>query len=220
VPAEQLTLIAPAAPHEEGEEDAQAAREELHLPPGAQLIVSDGRPERGYGPRDAIIVFDMLRYEFKKLHLAILRPGAGAAALERLARSLAFDDYRLHFLSCMAARRTAIQRAEAMVATRPHGGLSDALEGMAGGKPVVGWRTADIAEIVEDRATGLLGSPGDHAALAVALRSLLVNPTYARRLGEAGRARAQERFSQSRMIEQFARLYSELAPHRRAEEPV
>jgi glycosyltransferase involved in cell wall biosynthesis len=118
----------------------------------------------------------------------------------------------VRFVPDACGRRGALRSAETAIVTRPHGGVEDALEGMGMGMPVVGWRTADLAEIVEDKATGLLVPPGDHAALAAALRSLLVNSGYARRLGEAGRARAQERYGRARMIEQLGRLYRELAP--------
>jgi glycosyltransferase involved in cell wall biosynthesis len=81
---------------------------------------------------------------------------------------------------------------------------------MTAGKPVVGWRTPDLAEIVEDKATGLLAPLGDRPALAAAMRSILENANYGQRLGGAGRTRALERFAWPRMVEQYARLYREL----------
>jgi glycosyltransferase involved in cell wall biosynthesis len=212
VPAERLTLIAPAVPFAEQTNLKPASGEFPLSPGGTRLIVADGRSERGHGPRDAIITFDMLRYEFKDLNLAVVQSGRETAALRTFAHSLAFDDCRVLFVPDATGRRTELECAEAVIVTRPSGGGVDALEAMAMGKPVVGWRAADVAEIVEDKATGLLVAPGDHAALAAALRSLLVNSAYARRLGEAGRARAQERYGRARMIEQFGRLYRELAP--------
>lgn len=218
VPTEQLTLIAPAAPSVRMLPDSDTAFSELRLPEGAQLIVASGRSEKGFGPRDAIIAFDMLRYDFKNLHLAIVGAGSETNSLERFARSLAFDDFRVRFVPGVAAG-AVFRLADAVFAIRPHSGVEDALQAMAAGKAVIGWGTADLAEIVEDKMTGLLVNLGDRAALAASMRAVLENPSYARRLGDAGRARAQERFSHTRMIEQFVRLYRELVPPRCADRP-
>ncbi len=209
VPAEQLTLIAHSGPAPR----AVVEIPELRLPAGAQLIVSSGRSEAGFGPRDAIIAFDMLRYDFKSVYLAIVGAGSETPALEQLARSLAFDDLRVRFVSREAAG-AALALASAVFVTQPHGGAQQAVEAMAAGKAVIGWGSADLAEIVEDKTTGHLVSLGDRAALAAAMRGVLENPSHARRLGDAGRARALERFGRPRMIEQFVRLYRELLPPR------
>ena len=59
-----------------------------------------------------------------------------------------------------------MQHAEAVIATCPRTGVEESLEAMAAGKPVVGWKTADLAEIVADKATGVLVPAGDRGALA------------------------------------------------------
>lgn len=212
VPAEQLTLIAPAVPAQAAAPDPVAIRRELDLPPDARLIVASGRSEAGIGPKDAIIAFDMLRYEMKDLYLVLAGAGPEAAALARFGRSLAFDDFRVRFAPGAWPRVAIIGLASAVFATSRGGGIETALEAMAAAKPVVGWATADLTEIVDDKASGLLVPIGDRAALAASARSVLDNPAYARRLGEAGRLRAAERFCLPRMVEQFARLYQELAP--------
>jgi glycosyltransferase involved in cell wall biosynthesis len=72
------------------------------------------------------------------------------------------------------------------------------LEAMAFGLPVVATSIGAIPEIVVDGETGVLVPPRDPAALAAACVSLLGDPARARRLGEAGRARAAERFGWDR----------------------
>jgi glycosyltransferase involved in cell wall biosynthesis len=211
VPAEQLTLIAPAAPAMIPTPNREAFCRELGIPPRARLIVTGGRSEAGVGPKDAIVAFDMLRYDAKDLYLVVFGAGPETAALEQFGRKLAFDDFRVRFAPCPPNRAAAARLADAAFVTNPRG-IEEALEAMAAGKPVVGWQTPDLAEIVADKSTGVLVPLGDRAALAASTRSVLENPDYARRLGEAGRARAAERFGVTRMIEQFARLYQELAP--------
>jgi glycosyltransferase involved in cell wall biosynthesis len=60
---------------------------------------------------------------------------------------------------------------------------------------------------VVDGVTGLLVPPRDAEALAAALRRVLGDPPLARRLGDAGRARAVAEFSIERMIERVRGVY-------------
>ena len=212
VPAEQLTLIAPAAPVTVPALDRDAFLRELDIPPRSRLILAGGRAETGVGPKDAIVAFDMLRYDTKDLYLVVYGAGSDAKSLEQFGRSLAFDDFRVRFAPPVSNRASAMRLADAVFVTSVRSGVEEALEAMAAAKPVVGWNTADLAEIVADKSTGVLVPVGDRAALAACTRPLLENPTSARRLGEAGRTRAAERFGAARMIEQYARLYMELVP--------
>jgi spore coat protein SA len=86
-----------------------------------------------------------------------------------------------------------------------------AVEGMATGLPVVGSRTGGIPEVVTDGETGLLVPPGDAAALAGAISTLAADAELRRRLGDAGRRRAEERFSYDRIAGELAALYAGLA---------
>jgi glycosyltransferase involved in cell wall biosynthesis len=111
---------------------------------------------------------------------------------------------------CVRERAIAVQLACAVLITHTQGGVEEALEAMAAGKPVVGWHTPELAEIVDDGVTGFLVPVGDRTALAARTRKLLDEPDVASHMGEAGRARIAGRFSVGRMIEQHVRLYSEL----------
>lgn len=75
-----------------------------------------------------------------------------------------------------------------------------ALEAMAAGLPVVATRVGGLPEVVAEGETGLLVPARDPAALAAALESLLTNPTRARALGTAGRARAAAYFAREGML--------------------
>jgi len=212
VPAEQLTLIAPAVAGPASILDREAMGRELDIPPTARLIVASGPSEAGIGPKDAIIAFDMLRYDMKDLYLVICGAGAETAALTRLGQSLAFDDFRVRFAPRSLDRSSLMGLASAVFAASRSGVIETTLAAMTAGKPVVGWSTPDLAEIVEDQVSGLLVPPGERAALAASMRGILENPAHARRLGEAGRARAAERFGLPRMVEQYVRVYQELIP--------
>lgn len=79
-------------------------------------------------------------------------------------------------------------------------------EAMAHGLPVVSTRVAGIPEQVEDGQTGLLGQPGDVAALAENLEKLLTDQSLARRLGAAGFAKARAEFSLAATVGQLRKI--------------
>jgi glycosyltransferase involved in cell wall biosynthesis len=73
-----------------------------------------------------------------------------------------------------------------------------AVEGMLAGRPVVASAAQGLEEIIIDGESGKLVPAGDAIALAAAIRSLCDDWELARRLGEAGRARARLQFSPER----------------------
>ncbi|MFC9158217.1 glycogen synthase [Streptomyces bauhiniae] len=86
------------------------------------------------------------------------------------------------------------------------------LEAMACGTPVVASRVGGIPEVVDHGSTGLLvDTDGDFEGnLARALDSVLADPVAARRMGEAGRARAVGEFAWDAVARRTAGLYEEI----------
>lgn len=84
-------------------------------------------------------------------------------------------------------------------------------EALARGVPVVAPASGGPAEIVRDGVDGLLVDPGEPRALAAAIVRLLRDPVLRAQMGEAGRARVQEAFSEQRMAEQAWRLAERVA---------
>ena len=64
------------------------------------------------------------------------------------------------------------------------------LEAQTAGLPVVAGRSRGVPDVVRDRVSGVLVSPGDAGAFARALKSLLANPERLRAMGSAARATA------------------------------
>ena len=90
------------------------------------------------------------------------------------------------------------------------------LEAMAHGRPVVATGVGGLRDLVVDGETGLVVPPGDVAALRAALERLLGDPDLRRRLGDAARERARERFSWGRSVRSILDAYAAASSGRRA----
>lgn len=82
------------------------------------------------------------------------------------------------------------------------------LEAMAAGRPVIGAASGGIVDMVVDGTTGFLVPPGDSAALAGAMETVLRDPQTARAFGVAGRDRAR-RFTVSAVVQQIEQMYAD-----------
>ena len=125
--------------------------------------------------------------------------GAGTEALPETAglHRLGWRDDVPRLLAC----------ADILVSSSAFGeGFSNAIaEGMAAGLPVVATDVGDARRIVDS--AGTIVPPGDHEALAGAIRALIGNRAERRRLGAAGRRRVIEAFSVERMVAAFERIH-------------
>jgi len=69
-----------------------------------------------------------------------------------------------------------------------------ALEGMASGKPVVATNVGGLKTIIEDGISGFIMEPDEPESIAAKLESLIKNPDMRKKMGEAGRRRAEEKY--------------------------
>lgn len=131
--------------------------------------------------------------------------------LSALAERLGLGD-RLRLLGFRDDVETVLGAADAVTvpSTRPDPLPNSALESAAAGLPVVAAAHGGLPEIVRDGVTGRLVPPGDHVALARALRELADDPAAARALGAEAAADVRERFALSRMLEELHALYEGL----------
>ncbi len=95
------------------------------------------------------------------------------------------------------------------------------LEAMTVGLPVVGLATTELATVIENGVSGFLDT--DPAKLVGPMRELLADPGLARRLGEAARRKALERFGIGRFARDWERAFAQVtgrSPTRRAQVPL
>ena len=84
------------------------------------------------------------------------------------------------------------------------------IEAGACGLPVLAARLYGTRDAVVEGETGLLHEPGDIADLGAKLAALAADPALRRRLGEAGRARAEAHFRQDAAVQALLDFYSRL----------
>jgi L-malate glycosyltransferase len=90
------------------------------------------------------------------------------------------------------------------------------IEYMAAARPVVATDIGGAREAVVEGQTGYVVAPGDDAALASRIISLLTDAEQARRMGERGLQVVKEKFSCAAQVEKVENLYERLLTQKRA----
>jgi glycosyltransferase involved in cell wall biosynthesis len=133
-------------------------------------------------------------------HLLIVGDGPARASLESLSRRLGLGD-AVRFIGSRRDIPRILPLLDLFVPPSLYEGFGIAiLEAMAAGKPVVATTAGGIPEFVPAGETGLLVEPGNVAALAEAIGSLLGDPERARQMGRRGRIRVLEHFQMSTVV--------------------
>jgi len=210
VASDRVAVIPPAVAPCDPSPDGAEFRATLGIPPAARLVVAAGRFDGVAGLKSAVWAFDVVKYVAPDLHLILVGDGPERERLERFAKALGFDDDRVHFVGVRPDVPQLLRLADLVWVTHERGGVNVALEAMAASKPVVAFRTPDLAEVVIDGVTGRLVTTGDRVQLAAAANELLEAPEAAHALGEAGRHRAIEHYGVPAMASRYAALYDEL----------
>jgi glycosyltransferase involved in cell wall biosynthesis len=81
------------------------------------------------------------------------------------------------------------------------------MEAMACGRAVVATDAGDVASLVEDAKTGFVVPRGDEATLLARMVTLMTDHDLCRRMGEAGRAKAEQQFGLDRLVSETLAAY-------------
>lgn len=84
------------------------------------------------------------------------------------------------------------------------------LEAMAAGVPVAAARVGGVPELIEDGRTGTLCDPASAASMADGIERLLVDSAFARRIAEAAREEARQRFHPRSVAGRHLEIYREV----------
>ncbi len=187
------------------------------LPP---LVVWVGRPAVVKRPELAVQAAALVLRGGTEMRLQLVGPGPLNGRLAAIAAELGLGD-RLRCLPPMDDIGALLAAARVVLLTSDEEGLPNVLlEAHAMGKPVVATRVGGVAEVVEEGVTGFLVPPGDGAALADRLTTLLRDADLAAKMGRAGRERVLRLFPMTAMVSQTLQVYDELAAARADGSPV
>lgn len=85
------------------------------------------------------------------------------------------------------------------------------LEANMFGKPVIGGRSGGVVDAIADGVSGLLVDPLSVDEIAQAIIKILLNPELANRLGQQGKARAEQEFNWTKIIKAHQQLIKHLS---------
>lgn len=203
VPAHKLQVIPLSVPPPARRPSRQKTRASLNLPPEAFVIGTLARLEPHKGIADLLRAFSQMPESGQPLRLVIAGEGSERTALETLAQDVAPG--RVHFTGRVADTSDFYAALDLFALPSYEEGFGLVyLEAALHGVPSVGTRVGGIPVAIEEGKTGLLTAPGDITALASALQHMRDNPELRQRFGCAARLRAQNEFSEAKMVERYA----------------
>lgn len=150
--------------------------------------------------------------------LDVVGEGNDAHSLRHLASQLGVSDrVAWHGQLSQSQLVKLYQSATAVVVPSTDEGLGlVAAEALLCEAPVVAFRSGGLTDVIQHGTTGVLVTPGDTAALAHALDSVLASPAHAAELGRAGRKFAAAAFSPESAARRYADIYKEVLAERAA----
>jgi glycogen(starch) synthase len=186
----------------------------LEFDPPRLLCVGRLAPEKGF--ELALSAFASLVERFPSARLIVGGDGPERASLVQQAADLGISS-RVDFVGWVAPKRVQVLMNSATIVVLPswtEGLPLVATEAAQVARPVVATRVGGMPEVVLHGETGLLVEPGDSAALAAAITSLLEDPRRARAMAEAARRRADDLFGLDSCIGAYDALYRGLIEER------
>jgi sugar transferase (PEP-CTERM/EpsH1 system associated) len=150
----------------------------------------------------------------RKMDVRVVVAGSGPERerLEAIVNSSPLLAGRIMFLGAQDNVAELLNAFDVFVLPSLTEGMSNTiLEAMATGLPVLATRVGGNPELVEDRVTGMLFTPGDAEKLSAQMDILLGDEVLRARYGAEARRRAVADFSLDRMLANYRDLYFELA---------
>jgi glycosyltransferase involved in cell wall biosynthesis len=199
--------------------DGASVRKELHIPAEAPVVICVARLFHWKGQAELIEAFARVRSELPLSRLLIVGEEDKLAGADRpnfLAELQALTErHGLGGNVIFTGRRPDVARLMAasdvfaMPSFEEPFGLVYT-EAMSMKRPVVALDNGGTPEVVDHGKSGLLCAPGDIAALASNIVTLLRDPALRSRMGEFGRQQVEARFRPRRMADDIGRVYATL----------
>jgi glycosyltransferase involved in cell wall biosynthesis len=162
-------------------------------------------PEKGHA-----ILLDAFRFvsaRNRRARLLLIGDGGERERLVAMAQAFGLNG-SVRFLGIRSDIPELLKTCDMTVLASSQEGLPIALlEAMAAGKPVVATRVGSVPQVVQDGLTGLLVPPGDAAALAEALETLVADHLTRRRLAERAFKLVGSHYRFDRTLKQYEEVF-------------
>jgi len=185
-------------------------RHELGITPQDNIVIVPARLHPMKGHRYLLEAVPEILKQIPDIKFLLVGDGDLRSELQNLANTLKIsphilflgfrkDIYDLMYLSDMAVLPSVSLEALPFVL----------IEAMACGKPTVATNFSGIPEVVENGLTGVLVARHDSQALAKAIVKLLLDKKKAKQMGQRGRQRAEQIFTQEQMFKKTFQVYEQ-----------
>jgi glycosyltransferase involved in cell wall biosynthesis len=201
--------------------DADGLRERLGVPAGALLAAFVATLDRAHHFKRLDLAIDALaRLDGGGAgpHLVVAGGGELLDGFQARAAAAGVGD-RVHFLGPRphAELPAVLRAADAFVLTTepPESFGIVLIEAMSCGLPTIATDYPGVRAVVDDGETGLVVPAHDPAAIGAAIARLAADPEARRRMGSAGRAKAEREWAWPRLLDRMDDAYAEAIAERR-----
>jgi glycosyltransferase involved in cell wall biosynthesis len=154
-----------------------------------------------------LVAASALKQSSFAFRIRIVGDGPIRASLQQQAQDLGVDD-RVEFIGRSDDIPGLLGDATFLVHTSDSEGCPNVvMEAMACGRAVVATDVGDVPYLVEDGKTGFVVPRGDDTMLVSRLAALITDSDLCRRMGEAGRAKAEREFGVERLVAETLAAY-------------
>ena len=189
----------------------ESVRREFNIPDNVFTIIQVARLDPIKDYKTSLRTFEALRQTVPNIRLIIVGDGPERSAIEQ-----GINRHNLQDGVILTGARSDVSRllkgADAFMLTSLSEGIPVTfLEAMAARLPIVTTDAGGCKEVVVNGQTGFVAPVGNPMSLAKALHLLATEPKLSARLGEAGRERLLEMFTQRQMHDAYCQLYESLS---------
>lgn len=213
IPASRIEVIHNGVDLESFSGDAQARRRvrgELGIESDVPVVIQVARLDYLKDHITAIRAFEAVTREIPECQLLLVGEGPERPGIEAEIGKRGMEK-RVRLLGLRTDVKQLLAAADLFLLTSISEGIPVTfIEAMACHLPIVSTDVGGVKEVVEDGRSGLLTAAGDDQMLAKSIVKLVRDPCLRRSMGDCGRARAEQFFSEREMHERYAALYQEM----------
>jgi len=219
IPAHRITTIPNGVDVSRPLQDRTSSRQALGLAADAPVVGMVGRLSPQKAPADFLRLAARIVRTMPDVTFVVAGDGPLREGLELLAADLSLAG-RVRFLGMRDDIPMILAALDVFVLTSLwEGAPFSVLEAMAAARPVVATAVNGVPEVIQHGQTGWLAAPGDVEQQAMHLEALLKDPITARKMGQAGRRRVEERFSLEDSVMRYSALYQSLYEDKKQHRP-